>query len=95
MKPKEAKKLLNCSYTTLHNYVKSGKIKCVKTDYKQQIYDDQSVLKLYDEINAINIKLNNTIHIFINNNKYEFNLNKNIIEKIFDVISKELSEDIE
>ena len=44
MKPKEVLKLLNCSYTTLNNYVKKGKLKYSESSGKRHDYDDSSVL---------------------------------------------------
>ena len=92
MKPKDARKLLNCSYTTLHNYVKSGKIKLSNIPGKQQDYDEESVVNLYNR--RLNTeKINNTVHIFLNNQKYEFKANYDLIKKIFTLISDECTMD--
>ncbi len=49
MKSKDAAKLLNCTHTTLHNYVKNGKIAARKLDNGYWEYDDDSVCKMIGE----------------------------------------------
>lgn len=47
MKVKDAKRILNCSYTTLHNYVKSGKLKATRNPINNfLIFDDDSTIQL-------------------------------------------------
>ena len=47
MKPKEAKELLDCSYTTLHNYVRQNKLKANKNPTNGFLeFDDDSVFEL-------------------------------------------------
>lgn len=91
MKPKEVLKLLNCSYTTLNNYVKKGKLKYSESSSKRHDYDDSSVYELYDSMCGRK-KLNNRIDVFIHNNKYEFNVPENIISDVLEFIVKKIKE---
>lgn len=52
MRPKYAKQILGCTYSTLHNYVKRGKLKLAEnpTTTKQQEYDDMSVYELAETL---------------------------------------------
>lgn len=52
MKASLAKKILGCSYTTLHNYVKSGKLKTADNplSQKQTEYDEISVYQLHKQL---------------------------------------------
>lgn len=88
MKPKEVKKLLNCSYTTLHNYVKEGKLKLLEHNGKYHEYDKESVMALYDKFHSKLI--NNSIQLFIDNEKHEFKLNKSLLIKVLNLINNEI-----
>ena len=50
MRAREAKRILKCSYTTLHNYVKQGKLKAIDVGKKYAQYDDDSVQQLATSI---------------------------------------------
>lgn len=90
MKAKMAKELLGCTYTSLHNYVNRGWLKLDENRLtKQQEYDDQSVYDLMDKLNGKKM-LHNKVLLFMNNKKYEFILDKVIINKILDLINFEL-----
>lgn len=90
MKAKMAKELLGCTYTTLHNYVKSGKLKLDENAMsKQQEYDDESVYALVDKAYG-GKTLHNEIVLFLNNKRYQFKLDRVIINKILDLINFEL-----
>ena len=90
MKAKMAKELLGCTYTTLHNYVKSGKLKlCESPMTKQQEYDDTSVYALVDKVYG-GKTLHNEIVLFLNNKRYQFKLDRIIVNKILDLINFEL-----
>ena len=90
MKAKIAKELLGCTYTTLHNYVKNGKLKLDENALsKQQEYDDKSVYQLMDKIKGQKT-FHNKVILFVNNHIYEFNLDRIIINKILDLINFEL-----
>ena len=91
MKAAQAKKILNCSYTTLHNYVKQGKLKLVSDSIskKQQEYDDASVYELSTKMHGSQ-NMNNVVVIYRNNERLEFKLNKMIVDKIADLIVFEL-----
>lgn len=94
MKPAQAKKILGCSYTTLHNYVKQGKLKLAKNNLsdKHQEYDDASVYDLSTKIHGSR-NMNNMVVIYRDNERFELKLNKMIIDKIIDVISYELKKE--
>lgn len=91
MKPAQAKKILGCSYTTLHNYVKQGKLKLATNNIsnKHQEYDDASVYELSTKMHGSR-NMNNIVVIYRENDRFEFKLNKMIVDKIIDVISYEL-----
>ena len=90
MKAKMAKELLGCTYTTLHNYVKNGKLKLAEnSSLKQQEYDDRSVYGLMDNINGKKT-FHNRMILFLSNKRYEFVLDKAILNKVLDVINFEL-----
>ena len=90
MKAAMAKELLGCTYTTLHNYVKSGKLKLDENAMsKQQEYDDESVYELMDKMKGKKT-FHNAVVLFLNNHRYEFTLDKVIINKILDLINFEL-----
>lgn len=90
MKAKIARELLDCTYTTLHNYVKSGKLKLEENAMsKQQEYDDESVYQLMDKMKGKKT-FHNKVMLFLNNHRYEFVLDRVIINKILDLINFEL-----
>lgn len=89
MKPKEVRKLLNCSYTSLNNWIKSGKLKYSAISGKRHDYDDESVYQLYDEICGRR-KLNDRIDIFLKNQKYEFVLDREMINDVLDFINEKM-----
>ena len=90
MKAKIAKELLRCTYTSLHNYVKRGWLNLDKNSKsKQQEYDDNSVYDLMDKLNGKRV-MHNKVILFLNNQKYEFQLDRIITNKILDLINFEL-----
>lgn len=89
MKPKEVRKLLNCSYTAIQNWVKQGKLRYSEYSSKRHDYEDESVYKLYDEMFGTK-KMDNVIVIGLKNQKYEFRLTKEIVEDVLDFINQRL-----
>lgn len=87
MRPAEAKKILQCSYTTLHNYVKTGKLKLIQTTSKQHNYDDQSVYQLANSLH------NNTnrLSLFLNGNTIILELTPDIFSRIISCLQHELT----
>lgn len=73
MKASEARKILNCSYSSLHNYIQNGKLKVVKEGNKHPDYINESVYELAEKINGYR-KNAETISIYMSNRKYEFKL---------------------
>ena len=89
MRAREAKRILKCSYTTLHNYVKQGKLKAVDVGKKYAQYDDDSVQQLATSIYGdIEPKFKVTITKF--GNTSTFVLDERIVNKILDFITFEL-----
>ena len=89
MRAREAKKLLKCSYTTLHNYVKQGKLKALDVGNKHTYYDDDSVQQLATSIYGdIEPKFKVTVTKF--GNISTFVLDERIVNKIIDFIAFEL-----
>lgn len=92
MKPAKAKELLNCSYTTLHNYVKSGKILLAAgISGKQQNYDDASVYALCESRQVHE----NTVSVVYKGKRYDFRLPDEDIIKILNYIGTCLQTGIE
>ena len=89
MRAREAKRILRCSYTTLHNYVKQGKLKAVDVGKKYAQYDDDSVQQLATSIYGdVEPKFKVTITKF--GNISTFVLDERIVNKILDFITFEL-----
>lgn len=85
MKAREAKRLLKCSYTTLHNYVKSGRIKVLDVGKKHTQYDDDSVQQLATSIfGDIEPKFKVTVTKL--GNTSTFILDEHIVNNILDYI---------
>ena len=92
MRAREAKKLLRCSYTTLHNYLKQGKIKALNVGNKVVQYDDESVQKMATTLfGETEPKFKVTIKKFNNISTYE--LDERIVNRIIDYIAFELKND--
>ena len=91
MKAAQAKALLDCSYTSLHNYVKRGLLKEAEnpTSSKQQEYDDESVYALQDKLSGKKT-MHNVVVIWMNNKRYEFKVDKIIINKVLDLLNFEM-----
>lgn len=69
MSPGQAKKLLKCSYPTLHKYVVKGILKAKKHPVSRQlILDDADVMKLASKIDDTNVVL------LEGSNAHQFNL---------------------
>lgn len=94
MKAREVRKLLGCSYTTLHNYVKTGKLQLVQHAGKQQEYDEASVMRLYNTSKKYREHAQNHIHIFTKNKKYVFQLTEMSIKRILDSLQAEIAAEI-
>lgn len=93
MKSAHVKQLLGCTYTTLHNYVKQGKLKLTSSSGKQSDYDDESVYALYDAL-AGKRKFNNMIAVFCNGKKYEFTLDDITIAQTLDFLNNKIKENL-
>ena len=98
MKAKYAKELLQCSYTTLHNYVKQGKLRLAENPIssKQQEYDDLSVYDLADKIKGSRKPpMTNDIIISTPNEKFIFSdvLNEHV-QKIVEWLKVLYSESV-
>lgn len=91
MNAKTAKELLGCTYATLYNYVKSGKLKAEFSGpaKKKYAYDDQSVYTMMDRLHGKKT-MHNKVVLFLSNKKYEFQLDKAIVDKVLDLINFEL-----
>ena len=95
MRAKEAKRLLRCSYTTLHNYVKQGRIKTLDVGNKQLQYDDDSVQQLATSIFG-DIEPKFKVAITKYGNTSTFVLDEHVVNKILDYIVFEIkNNDIE
>lgn len=89
MKAKEVKRILKCSYTTLHNYLKQGKLKALDVGNKNVQYDDDSVQQLATSIfGDIEPKFKVTVTKF--GNTSTFILDERIVNKILDYITFEI-----
>ena len=89
MRAREAKRLLKCSYTTLHNYLKQGKIKALNVGNKVTQYDDDSVQQLATSLfGDIEPKFKVTVTKF--GNTSTFVLDEHIVNKILDYIVFEI-----
>lgn len=91
MKPSQVLKLLDCSYTTLNNYVKRGQLKLVDPSSKRHEYDDGSVYALHDKMFGKR-KFHNKIELYLENKKYEFGLDQEIISEVLDLINRRMQE---
>lgn len=92
MRAREAKKLLRCSYTTLHNYLKQGKLKALNVGNKVVQYDDDSVQKLATSMfGDVEPKFKVTVTKY--GNTSTFVLDERIVNKILDYITFELKND--
>ncbi len=83
MTPGQAKKLLKCSYTTLHNYVDRNIIKAKRHPVSNQlILNDSDVLKLAKKIDGTNMVLleNNDAHSYKLSKKQLDDLKKTLKE---------------
>lgn len=89
MRARDAIKLLKCSYTTLHNYVKQGKIQTINVGNKIRQYDDDSVKQLATSLYG-DIEPKFKVEITKYGNKSTFILDESIVNKIFDYIVYEL-----
>lgn len=92
MRAREAKKILKCSYTTLHNYLKQGKIKSLDVGNKTVQYDDDSVHQLATSIYG-DVEPKFKVEITKYGNKSVFVLDERIVNKILDYITFELKHD--
>lgn len=89
MRAREAKRILKCSYTTLHNYVKQGKLKVIDVEKKYAQYDDDSVQQLATSIYGdVEPKFKVAITKF--GNTAIFTLDERIVNKILDFITFEI-----
>ena len=93
MKPAQARSLLNCSYTTLRNYEKAGKLKLSPKSGKTRDYDDLSVYELYDQIIGRK-KCQNTIIIIRDSKKEEFVLDEDTISQTLDFINMKIKQNL-
>lgn len=75
----------------MYNYVKSGKLKAEfsSSAKKKYVYDDQSVYAMMDKLHGKKT-MHNKVVLFLSNKKYEFQLDKVIVEKVLDLINFEL-----
>jgi hypothetical protein len=92
MTASEVKKLLDCSYSSLDNYVKRGLLK-LKGDAKcrRRDYDEDSVYTLYDRKFGTR-KWDGRMVFGIGNEKYEFALPREILNDVLDFINRKLKE---
>lgn len=89
MRAREAKRILKCSYTTLHNYLKQGKLKSINVGNKTVQYDDDSVQQLATSIfGDIEPKFKVTVTKY--GNTSTFVLDERIVNRILDYIVFEL-----
>lgn len=91
MKAKEVTRLLNCTHTTLHNYVKSGQLKLNKilpNGYYD--YNKKSVLALMSKLYSKDTS--NCVIIITNGNKFTFEVEKDTINKILEIIKQSQSD---
>ena len=92
MRAREAKRILKCSYTTLHNYVKTGKIKPLDVGNQISQYDDDSVHQLATSLfGDLEPKFKVTVTKY--GNTSTFVLDERIVNKILDYINFELKND--
>ena len=89
MRAREAKRLLKCSYTTLHNYLKQGKLKALDVGNKVVQYDDDSVQQLATSLFG-DIEPKFKVVITKHGNTSTFVLDERIVNKILDYITFEL-----
>lgn len=91
MTPKQAKKLLCCSYPTLISYVKRGFLKATKHPINgYMIYDDNSVIELYCKIN--NNNFNKKIIIYSNNKINEYDVNEKQLNEIYKIVHNSIND---
>ena len=89
MRAREAKRILKCSYTTLHNYLKQGKLKALNVGNKNVQYDDDSVQQLATSIfGDVEPKFKVTVTKF--GNTSTFILDERIVNRILDYIAFEI-----
>ena len=86
MRAREAKRILKCSYTTLYNYLKQGKLKALDVGNKVVQYDDDSVHKLATSLHG-DIEPQFTVVVTKNGNKSTFCLDERLVDKILDFIT--------
>ena len=92
MRAREAKRILRCSYTTLHNYVKKGKLKALDVGNQIAQYDDDSVHQLATSLfGDLEPKFKVTVTKY--GNTSTFILDEIIVNKILDYITFELKND--
>lgn len=89
MRAREAKRILKCSYTTLHNYLKQGKLKALNVGNKVVQYDDDSVHQLATSLFG-DIEPKFKVAVTKHGNTATFVLDERIVNKILDYITFEL-----
>lgn len=84
MKAKEAMRLLGVSKMTLHNYVKTGKIKIdKKINSRNIVYNNESVYKFANEIQSCNA---GRIIFNFNGKTIEIKMTNNLVKKILKIL---------
>lgn len=92
MKASEVRKLLNCSYSTLDNYVKRGLLKTNGDDAsRKRDYEENSVYALYDQKFGTR-KWDGKMVLGIGNQRIEFVLPREILNEVLDLVNRRLKE---
>ena len=92
MKSSEVRKLLNCSYSTLDNYVKRGLLKLNgDANGRRRDYEENSVYALYDQKFGTR-KWDGRMVFGIGNEKCEFILPREILNDVLDFVNRRLKE---